>query len=68
MKAILEFRLPNEKNEYLCSIYGSEFQSALWNIDQIIISLMNDFELPAAIEKEVLKIKQAIPDKLYEID
>ncbi len=39
-KASLTYSLPEEKHEHLSAVHGSEYQSALWEIDQWLRNLV----------------------------
>jgi hypothetical protein len=45
MKAILEFDLPEENNDFLAAINGHNYKSCIWNFDQLLRSEMKYKEL-----------------------
>ena len=52
MKAILEFNLPEERNEFDCCINGSDYQSALAHIDDFLRNALkhgHNFKTPEEV-------------------
>ena len=45
MKAILEFDLPEENEDFQAAINGHKYKSAVWNFDQLLRSEMKYKEL-----------------------
>lgn len=59
MKAILEFDLPDEKEEWELHFKASDMHQALWDIDQYLRSETKHAEVPAdayAIRERFLEI------------
>ena len=46
MKAILEFDLPEENQDFQSAINGHNYKSAIWEFDQLLRSEMKYKELP----------------------
>jgi hypothetical protein len=59
MKAILEFNLPEENNDFHAAINGHKYKSAHWELDQLLRSEMKYKEL----SEDTYKAKDV--DKLY---
>ena len=65
MKAILEFELPDDQEEYELAVDGPKMYSALWEIKQLIRSkLKYNSDGLTAIELEQWEIMQ---DEFYSI-
>jgi hypothetical protein len=45
MKAILEFYLPEENNDFQAAINGENYKSAIWDFDQLLRSELKYKEL-----------------------
>jgi hypothetical protein len=45
MKAVLEFDLPEDQNDFQAAINGNNYKSAIWNFDQLLRSEMKYKEL-----------------------
>jgi hypothetical protein len=45
MKAILEFDLPEDQDDFQSAINGNNYKSAIWNFDQLLRSEMKYKEL-----------------------
>jgi hypothetical protein len=45
MKAILEFDLPEDQDDFQAAINGNNYKSAIWNFDQLLRSEMKYKEL-----------------------
>lgn len=45
MKAILEFDLPEDNDDFQAAINGSNYKSCVWNFDQLLRSEMKYKEL-----------------------
>ena len=73
MKAILEFNLPEEKDEFILASKGNNYYSALWDLNNEIRSKI-EFEKEQISEKykEFQKLFNQILENyninLYEID
>ena len=45
MKAVLEFDLPEDQDDFQSAINGNNYKSAIWNFDQLLRSEMKYKEL-----------------------
>jgi len=45
MKAVLKFKLPDQKEEFQASFNGMNYKSAIWDFDQLLRSEMKYKEL-----------------------
>jgi hypothetical protein len=45
MKAVLEFDLPEDQDDFQAAINGHNYKSAIWNFDQLLRSEMKYKEL-----------------------
>jgi hypothetical protein len=45
MKAVLEFDLPEDQDDFKSAINGNNYKSAIWNFDQLLRSEMKYKEL-----------------------
>ena len=63
MKAILEFNLPDDQNEFDLAIQGSKMYLALWDISQELRTLWKYEEL----NEDEWNMVERIRDKFYEI-
>jgi hypothetical protein len=45
MKAVLEFDLPEDQDDFQAAINGNNYKSAIWNFDQLLRSEMKYKEL-----------------------
>jgi hypothetical protein len=45
MKAVLEFYLPEDQDDFQAAINGNNYKSAIWNFDQLLRSEMKYKEL-----------------------
>lgn len=61
MKAILEFNLPEDSNEFKLSQKGSEYYCALWDIAGYIRSKTKYSELTENEERMLEEIRDLIP-------
>ena len=63
MKAILEFNLPEDNDEYKLTTTAAGMSSTLWNLDQWLRSNIK-YSDDDSLDNDTL---QAVRDKLYEI-
>lgn len=63
MKAILEFNLPEDKEEYEMTINASKYYLALWGIKQELRKQLKYAEL----SEQEYEIYEKVSDKFYEI-
>ena len=63
MKAILEFDLPEENQDFQAAINGNNYKSAIWNFDQLLRSEMKYKEL----QKETYKAYEYCREELRKI-
>ena len=64
MKAILEFDLPDDSDEFRLASTASNWYAALWDLDQYLRSRI---KYEDTISDEAYDAVQAARDKLYEI-
>lgn len=63
MKAVLEFDLPEDNTDFQAAINGSNYQSAIWEYDQLLRSEMKYKEL----SEDTYKAYEYCRDKLRKI-
>lgn len=64
MKAILEFNLPEEQEEFEYAINGSKWASLVWNLDQ---ELRSKIKYSEDITDEEENIYREVKSMLYEL-
>ena len=64
-KAILEFNLPEENEEFLTAQNGGKYHSVIWNLDQYLRSI-HKYSSDSYDEKALEEV-QKIRDKLHEL-
>lgn len=62
MKTILEFNLPDEREEFELAINGYKWSRAMWNLDQELRSIIKYSEVHS---EEVKEFAQYMRDMLY---
>lgn len=66
MKSILEFNLPEDRNQFLMAIRGADFHSAIWDIGMIVRDHTKyDLSADTAIDRIKDTLDEII---LYEIE
>ena len=68
MKAILEFELPEDTNDFKLAINGHEFFSALFDIHNECRSYLKHVATSDEGIKIVESIQQLIPETVFEIE
>lgn len=61
MKAILEFNLPEDKDDHFYAVHGVEYWSALWDIDQRIRDTLKHQDITDETERCLEGIRGLIP-------
>ena len=64
MKAILEFNLPDERNEYLCAARGSQYVAALEELDNYLRSRLKYEELDDSVYEALEKARNKLHEEL----
>jgi hypothetical protein len=65
MKAILEFNLPDDNQEFLLATKGLDFWSVLWELDQDLRAKTK--YAPDNLPQDKYDAYQEVRDKLYEL-
>lgn len=65
MKAILEFNLPDDNQEFLLATKGLDFWSVLWELDQDLRAKTK--YAPDDLPQDKYDAYQEVRDKLYEL-
>lgn len=72
MKAILEFDLPEDNQEFQASVNGTKYQGAIWDFDQWLRSEMKYGELPnekyKAYDECRKKLREILQDDNIQIE
>ena len=66
MKAVLEFDLPEDNQDFKAAINGSNYRSAIWDYDQWLRSEMKYGDLPDATYKAYEECRKKLREILEE--
>ena len=65
MKATLEFNIPEENEEFLMAVHGSDWQHVVWQIDQYLRSKTK--YAPDDMPEEEYKAYETAREELHQI-